>query len=238
MSLELHLTVANPFGYIRTSVGEYNRYGVYYSALALGWESCRESTETLIFDRPFLKNNTDRMLGFVFNRHSYGIKTDLECKWNIARWFHALEEKMGWYDRTRVHDTPDSNTVIVYFSGGWWQSKTAISLSTLMLRVAPYFYEGRNFDNMINTNDYLNRTRNGFYRFIEGNHFPLLDRGNWVSSYYNLDWDAVCKKLIKKESVEALAKQKWEEAGCPSDKDKLFWELACCELRERETQNV
>ena len=198
---------------------------IYCTSTLSHWHKCREVATNYLFS-PL---GQSRKATFYAFRYAFYKWPAYSCKWHIVRMFDYVESRMGWWDRTRIHDTQHHNAVKVCFSGGWFQNYNSISLATLLLRLGPYFSTDISFDEILNKNEYSQKTKLAIYRFLDGfQHYRGATNNGWVKAFENATPEKVNHDLIHRRRVEELAKQiKGERKGVS---DHEAWLVACHNL--------
>ena len=192
------------------------------------WSNCREYGQIYLAE----KGRCEQRICYAFNPVHY--QQDIaDIPMNIARWFWYLEGHMGWEEneRTRIHPSQYDNVVVVHFADGWFQNDMAISLATLMLRIAPYCHHGALMDEVIGRYRYIANTKSAIYRFLQGYQYYT----GWVNNGMGYGWavafgDKSCditRLLIRRSTVVDLAYQIWQERGSPEDDGVAHWCAAC-----------
>ncbi len=193
------------------------------------WHSCRDTgTSELLRQK-----NKKRLLCYRFGNEWYhkpdSLYTNEQVCENIARLFQHVEDRMGWWDRTRVHPTEHPGVVNVYFSGGWLQNNTAAWLGTLILRLGGHFGPNRTLDWTLKQHEYGAYTIPAIHRFLQGcQHYTGIVEG-WYVVFWWRTWESACSMLIHTDTVR-------EQAYLLAEKDRfrkkpsVYWLKACQSL--------
>ena len=198
----------------------------YKSSPYFGWHGCRHTGTTELIR----EGNNKRLLGYRFNKGWYDRAdsryTNKQIAENIARLFNHVENKMDWWDRTRVHTTEHSDVVHVYYSGGWLQNTTASWLATLLLRLGGNFGPDRSFEWTLKQHNYGAATVPAIQRFVQGSQHYTGSAQGWYDVFRQTTWDRVCQLLVHTEEVREKA-YLLAEADRFGKKPGQYWLAAC-----------
>jgi len=194
------------------------------------WTGCRETLHSYLWT-PF--GRSKRTIPFYF-RCSHLPFNRSQVKLNIARMLWYLERRMGWQERTQVHDMKHERHVAVLLSPGWLQNTMSASLVSLMIRLGRHCSEEAissdgHFDDLLDISEIARTTKPAIYLFLEGlQHYRGPDGQQWRGRFRDLNKRNAKKWLMERAIVEARARKYWEEAGSPKKKpsvyDADFWE--------------
>lgn len=115
--------------------------------------------------------------------------------WNLARLFDYVETRMGWHERTRVHPTSHSNVAYIHWAAGWFQNSMSVSLATLFCRIGTEFYDGRSFDDLLQSHMYSAATMPAIYRFLDGYQHCSGRNIGWYNDFRNRSAEQ-CERLL------------------------------------------
>lgn len=222
MSFNLHEQVDCPLG---QTYPNRDKFG-FDNVSNRGWFTCRETATTYLWSPV---SQARKYLFYCFEPAYFGGWDAYSQKWHIVRMFDYVESRMGWWDRTRIHDTNNYNAVKVQLSGGWFQNSMAASLALLLLRVGPRFHDHIDFDYLLSLDPYSNATKPSIYRFLDGyQHYCGYDTG-WVNAFVNHSYNDASRKLIHRSQVEQLAARIRSQRINLSD--SAAWLAACHQFR-------
>ncbi len=197
-----------------------------------GWATCRHNGASELLR----KENRKRLLCYRFGNGWYSKPdapyTDRQVIENIARLFQHVEDKMDWWDRTRIHPTEHLDIVNVYFSGGWLQNKNAAWLGTLMLRLGGHFGPNRTLDWTLKQHNYGAETVPAIQRFLQGYQHYMGESEGWYDVFCHRPWERVCSMLVHTDDVREKA-YLLAEADRFKKKPGVYWLNACRFFQQR-----
>jgi len=201
---------------------------------SISWITCRESADTYLApDHPPQRE----WLYYRYMPSSYNLEGPSHD--NINRMFEYVEGLMGWTDRTRIITTDIPDCVVVFPSKMWLRSRLPhVSLFTVLLRISPYFYEWRPFDEVLERHNYSKDTKPAIHHYIEmkGNCLYAGNHNGWHRAFQHRDPTVTCERLlVDPKRCQEAAYLKWETDGRPKNSDLYYWTLACNEIRYSDT---
>jgi hypothetical protein len=147
------------------------------------WIYCRDS-----FHYHF--NNTKQL---IFSHPAHAGK-------RIAAFINEFEKRMKHEKLTICGPTNLSRITWVQPAQFWLNKNIRKSLFTCLLRAgARYNPEENNFDEALNSVNYLSRTKEAVEWFLKGHTWPKKNtNGGWYDSFYHIKKSSLSKKLTRK----------------------------------------
>jgi len=146
-----------------------------------------------------------------FHRHSHGIKLffyshDWNRGKNIAKFIFDIEKRLNIKNKTEFGPTEVPRATWVKISTFWSRKSMRRSLFTILLRIGSN-YNGKNFDDVMNSHYYVQDTKYALNRFLSGyTRYTGKTRG-WYKQFGRFDSEGIVDpntSLLYKKMVREL----------------------------------